>query len=58
MIARGGNDRGIRGVIPHGPERSNVCLKVAKVVPDGEGVALISSLLQGMHYYVVAVRHK
>ena len=48
MIATGGNDRGIRGVIPMGPQRSNVCLKVAKVVPDGEGAALISSLLQGM----------
>lgn len=47
MIAQGGNDRGIRGVIPQGPAASNVCLRVAKVVADGEGVALISSLLQG-----------
>ena len=52
MIAQGGNDRGIVGVIPQGPERSNVCLRVAKVVPDGEGAALISSLLEGMLYIV------
>ncbi|CAJ1954202.1 unnamed protein product [Cylindrotheca closterium] len=58
MIARGGNDRGVRGVIPHGPQRSNVCLKVAKVVPDGEGVALISSLLQASEWCAEAAGDK
>lgn len=47
MVATGGNDRGVTGVIPQGPQRSHVCLRVAKVVPDGEGVAFISALLEG-----------
>mmetsp|Transcript_35052 Transcript_35052/g.84866 ORF Transcript_35052/g.84866 Transcript_35052/m.84866 type:complete len:530 (-) Transcript_35052:179-1768(-) len=50
MIAEGGNDRGIVGVIPNGPGSSNICLRVAKVVADGEGVALISSLLQASEW--------
>ncbi|CAJ1954200.1 unnamed protein product [Cylindrotheca closterium] len=50
MIAQGGNDRGVVGVIPQGPQRSNVCLRVAKVVPDGEGVAFVSSLLEASEW--------
>ena len=48
MIAKGGNNRGIKGVIPQGPERSNVCLRVAKVTPDGETSTFVSALLEGM----------
>ncbi|CAJ1954205.1 unnamed protein product [Cylindrotheca closterium] len=58
MIAQGGNDQGIRGVIPMGPRRSNVCLKIAKVVPDGEGSALISSLLQASEWCAEAAGDK
>ena len=47
MIARGGNGRGTVGVIPQGPQASNVCLKVAKVVPDGELVTPLSTMLEG-----------
>lgn len=47
MIAQGRNDRGIFGVIPQGPEESKICLRVAKIVADGEGSAYISDLLAG-----------
>ncbi|CAJ1954206.1 unnamed protein product [Cylindrotheca closterium] len=50
MIAQGGNNRGISGVIPMGPKRSNVCLRVAKVVSDGEGVSSVSALLQASEW--------
>lgn len=48
MIARGGNNRGVVGVIPEGPKESNICLRVAKVAADGQNTAPISALLEGM----------
>lgn len=62
MIARGGNARGVVGVIPQGPKGSNVCLRVAKVVPDGEGAARVSALLEGilslwLCYFHLSITH-
>jgi len=52
MIAAGDNGRGIMGVIPEGPERSNVCLRVAKATPDRETSTFVSVLLEGKIFLV------
>lgn len=45
MIAKGGNNEGVVGVLPDGPEQSKVCLMVARVFADGEDSTSISSII-------------
>jgi serine protease len=45
MIAQGNNDEGILGVIPDGPEKSKVCLMIARVFADGSDITSISAVI-------------
>lgn len=47
MFAQGGNNAGMLGVIPQHPSQSKVCLRVAKVFPNGKQVTSVSAILQG-----------
>lgn len=47
MFAQGGNNAGMVGVIPQHPRDSKVCLRVAKVFPNGKEVTAVSTILQG-----------
>ena len=50
MIAKGGNDQGIIGVIPDGPEESKICLLIARIFPDSEGSTSSDNVLKGVEW--------
>ncbi|CAJ1960575.1 unnamed protein product [Cylindrotheca closterium] len=50
MFATGGNDAGMVGVIPQHPSQSKVCLRVAKVFPNGQEVTSVSAILQAVEW--------
>lgn len=49
MFATGGNNAGMVGVIPEHPQTSKVCLRVAKVFPNGQEITSISTILEGKY---------
>ncbi|CAJ1954195.1 unnamed protein product [Cylindrotheca closterium] len=50
MIARGGNNRGTVGVIPQGPEKSKVCLSIARVFADNSKSTATSRILRAVEW--------
>mmetsp|Transcript_25129 Transcript_25129/g.61969 ORF Transcript_25129/g.61969 Transcript_25129/m.61969 type:complete len:587 (+) Transcript_25129:164-1924(+) len=50
MFAQGGNNAGMVGVIPQHPSQSKVCLRVAKVFPNGKQVTSVSAILQAVEW--------
>eukprot|EP00980_Cylindrotheca_fusiformis_P014472 scaffold3865_cov107-Cylindrotheca_fusiformis.AAC.4 len=46
MIAKGGNDKGVVGVLPNGPKKDKVCLMIARVFPDGKESTSVSNIIE------------
>ena len=47
MFATPNNNRGMVGVVPDIPQTSRICVKVAKVFPDGSDTTSISTVVEG-----------
>mmetsp|Transcript_3549 Transcript_3549/g.8085 ORF Transcript_3549/g.8085 Transcript_3549/m.8085 type:complete len:763 (-) Transcript_3549:102-2390(-) len=56
MVALGGNSRGTVGVIPQGPEKSKVCLSIARVFADNSKSTATSRILRAVEW--CGRRHK
>lgn len=50
MVAKGGNNQGVIGVIPEGPETSKVCLLIARVFADFETSTSSENVLQAVEW--------
>jgi len=50
MFSTGGNNAGMVGVIPQHPRESKVCLRVAKVFPNGRETTSVSAILQAVEW--------
>ncbi|KAL3934324.1 MAG: hypothetical protein SGBAC_009934 [Bacillariaceae sp.] len=50
MFATPGNNAGMVGAIPNPPQTSRICLKVAKVFPDGSDSTSISTVVQAVEW--------
>ncbi|KAL3940591.1 MAG: hypothetical protein SGBAC_004899 [Bacillariaceae sp.] len=58
MFAQGGNNAGMLGVIPQHPSQSKVCLRVAKVFPNGKQVTSVSAILQAVEWCASQTDHQ
>ena len=57
MIAKGDNNEGIIGVIPDGPEKSKVCLLIARVFPDYDQSTRMSYVTDAVEWCALEDAH-